>query len=377
MAKSTPRKTSRKAAKSAAGTRKKAARKPTGRTAPPKARKKKEENVTALITQGADVGQLVPHRKRDDLTKWFNAYLAVEVDPDSNTFRAKVQDIQRFLRFFHDTTDAYRCDDWTRAVSKRFIKWLGRQKARDQQGRETDRLLSAATQIRVLDTLKHASRWIHRHRPFLTGLPFGKGDGIETKRPGWKGLTDLQVTRLLSAAEQLIHTSTKKNQDPVRDYAILRVLLHSALRVNEFVGLQLSQYKGKHLVNIPRKGGVVTAKIFLDQPAREAIDAYIEKSRGRKAGPFFLSKNGKRLTQQAVYDILQRIAAHANSKLSADKHIEIHPHLLRHTQLRKVAREKGIEAAMELSGHKSERYIWRYIQASEDEMEEALTDLWD
>ncbi len=38
---------------------------------------------------------------------------------------------------------------------------------------------------------------------------------------------------------------------------------------------------------------------------------------------------------------------------------------------------KGIEAAVELSGHKSERYIWRYIQASEDEMEKALTDLWD
>ncbi len=33
---------------------------------------------------------------------------------------------------------------------------------------------------------------------------------------------------------------------------------------------------------------------------------------------------------------------------------------------------KGIEAAVELSGHKSERYIWRYIQASDNEMEEAL-----
>ncbi len=37
----------------------------------------------------------------------------------------------------------------------------------------------------------------------------------------------------------------------------------------------------------------------------------------------------------------------------------------------------GIEAAVKLSGHKSERDTWRYIQASEDEMEEALTDLWD
>jgi RNA polymerase sigma factor (sigma-70 family) len=54
----------------------------------------------------------------------------------------------------------------------------------------------------------------------------------------------------MSAAEQLMHMSRRKNQDPVRDYAILRVLLHTALRVNEFVELQLSQYRGKHLVNI-------------------------------------------------------------------------------------------------------------------------------
>ncbi len=38
---------------------------------------------------------------------------------------------------------------------------------------------------------------------------------------------------------------------------------------------------------------------------------------------------------------------------------------------------KGIEVAVELSGHKSERYSWRYIQSSEDEMEEALTHLSD
>ncbi len=37
----------------------------------------------------------------------------------------------------------------------------------------------------------------------------------------------------------------------------------------------------------------------------------------------------------------------------------------------------GIEAAMELSGHKSERYIWRYIQASEEEMEETLESVTD
>ncbi len=37
----------------------------------------------------------------------------------------------------------------------------------------------------------------------------------------------------------------------------------------------------------------------------------------------------------------------------------------------------GTEAALELSGHKSEPHIWRYIQASEDDMEETLESVTD
>ncbi len=37
---------------------------------------------------------------------------------------------------------------------------------------------------------------------------------------------------------------------------------------------------------------------------------------------------------------------------------------------------RGIEAALEISGLNSPKYIWRYIRASEEEVEQALTDLW-
>ena len=106
------------------------------------------------------------------------------------------------------------------------------------------------------------------------------------------------------------------------------------------------------------------------------LDDYIKHERGDGSGPLFQTKTGKRLRTEDIDDVLKKIAAQANSTLDSQDHIHVSPHVLRHTRLRQVAREKGIEFAMELSGHKSTKYIWRYIQADEAEMEEALADPW-
>jgi integrase len=49
--------------------------------------------------------------------------------------------------------------------------------------------------------------------------------------------------------------------------------------------------------------------------------------------------------------------AWANAHLPPAQHLEVSPHVLRHTLLRKMANEKGVRYAMELSGHRSDRYI--------------------
>jgi hypothetical protein len=49
--------------------------------------------------------------------------------------------------------------------------------------------------------------------------------------------------------------------------------------------------------------------------------------------------------------------------------------VLRHTLLRKVANEKGVHYAMELSGHRSDRYIWRYVKPDEQSLAEAIDEL--
>jgi hypothetical protein len=64
---------------------------------------------------------------------------------------------------------------------------------------------------------------------------------LELEEPEWKGLEGIEITRLKSAAEQLIHVDTKRNQQPVRNYAPFMVLHHTDLRMSELLALNLSQ----------------------------------------------------------------------------------------------------------------------------------------
>jgi len=72
---------------------------------------------------------------------------------------------------------------------------------------------------------------------------------------------------------------------------------------------------------------------------------------------------------------LKRIACQANSRLLEDEQIPLSAHLLRHTMLRKAAERYGVQYAVELAGHTSSRYIWRYVQLSHEQKEPALEDL--
>ena len=86
--------------------------------------------MTALITAGASVETVVPAARRDDLTAWFNLYMSIEVEPGSNTYRAKLGDLKWFLRFFFESTSGYECDQWTRSLSKSFLSWIQKTEVR-------------------------------------------------------------------------------------------------------------------------------------------------------------------------------------------------------------------------------------------------------
>jgi integrase/recombinase XerD len=163
----------------------------------------------------------------------------------------------------------------------------------------------------------------------------------------------------------------------VRDYAIFLVLLHTGLRISELLALELDQHHGKHFTNVRRKGKGVTRKVFLAQEAREALERYVSEYRGRLPGPLFCSRSGVRLARQNVDQALKLLADQANARLPKDHRIHLSAHLLRHTMLRKTAEKYGVQYAMELAGHSSSRYIWRYVQPSQEEKEAALEELFE
>jgi len=313
----------------------------------------------------ATASTLIPANRRQSLTAWFELYMAIEAGPkDGNTFKAKKRDLQEFLNYLTAAAGTDHPDQWTRSLTEGFLKYLLK-----------DRRLAPTTVNRVLATLKHAAAWVHKQRPFLAGQPCARVQEITVEDPEWRGLEDLQVNRLKSAAEQLMHLSKRANQNPLRDYTVLLVLLHTALRVSELLALDLDQYRDKHLVNIRRKGKKVTRELLLAKPAREALDRYIEEVRGREPGPLIQSQSSGRLAPQNIDDALKKIAAQANATLPEGERIHLSAHMLRHTALRKAAEKEDIRYAMKLSGHTSSKYIWRYTEPSRQEQEQALEEL--
>ncbi len=100
--------------------------------------------------------------------------------------------------------------------------------------------------------------------------------------------------------------------------------------------------------------------------ARQALDRYLkarDEQLGAK-GPLFCTRNGKRLSRTQVDRTLKQIAAQASAKLPPEERVRFSAHVLRHTFLRKLARKKGVEFAMEAADHCSSQYIWRYVKPS-------------
>jgi len=57
------------------------------------------------------------------------------------------------------------------------------------------------------------------------------------------------------------------------------------------------------------------------------------------------------------------------------RRLKASPRVLRHTFLRKLAEEKGVHYAKEASGHRSDRYIWRYVKPDMGTLAEAIDSL--
>lgn len=301
-------------------------------------------------------------RAPESLIALATLYFATQVAGQAEaTVTAKRRDLQRFLSFFLEFYGHDHPPEWYPAVTRAFIKAL-----------QHDPALSGATVSRIYCTVRHFARWADANADaFPQG---GPTDGVkppEEPPAAFHGLSRKNQLRLLAAAETLCNRSQPGINQGMRNRAIVHCLLASALRVSELIRLELAQYDGRVLTRVLQKGGARRRRVPLNREARAALDAWIVE-RGDAPGPLFSTRTARPITRSKVYEIVKAMEAQANAHLPEAERFTVTPHTLRHTRLRAVANEKGLHYARKLSGHKSDRYIWRYIQPAEEDFEEAL-----
>lgn len=142
---------------------------------------------------------------------------------------------------------------------------------------------------------------------------------------------DKTLPQVLSEEEinQLLNAPDLTSEKGIRDYAVLEILYSCGLRVSEAANLQINQInEQEEIINILGKGKKERI-IPIRKSALKAVKTYINEVRNKHLvidnKAVFIGKNGKRMSRQALYNIVVN-----NAKLAGIQK-EIHPHTLRHS----------------------------------------------
>src|SRR5712692_9237494 len=325
------------------------------------------ESETSLVLPRNPAHNVSAHiaGAKNSLAELATVYLVTEAAGHSQaTLDAKRRDLQRFLSFYQGLYKHDRPEEWFVSVTKAFLKALQREK------------LAQASLVRIYATVRHFARWLHRKFPglFPLGCPTEGVKPPAEPTADWKGLTRLDEIRLTAAAQTLRAQPGHGTNQGLRNHALLAVLLGSGLRVSEALSLDRDQYTGKGFERVQVKGGGMRDFVPVQREARKVLDAWLEE-REDQATPIFTTRTGRRMSRREAAASIGRLAAQVNGRLSEEEKIEVSPHVLRHTFLRKLAETKGVHYAREASGHQSDRYIWRYVKPDQQTLAEAIDEL--
>ena len=313
-----------------------------------------QHNVPKLLSEG-----------KHSLRALARAYFITEVSGQaSSTIDAKRRDLSRFFLFYAKLYGHDHPEEWYASVTREFV----RQTAREG--------VAEATLARTYASVRHFARWIHfKVQAFPLGCPT---DGVRPPRepePQWKGLSRADELRLLAAAQTLRIRPGRGTNQGLRDHAAIAVLLGSGLRVSELLNLNCSQYTGRGFQKLLAKGGRIRDFVPVKNDARQVLEEWLAERAGAPADPIFPTRTGARLSRIQFFKALNRVADQANAHRKDGERLTVSPHVLRHTFLRKLAEEKGVQYAKEASGHRSDRYIWRYVKPNHDSLADAIDSL--
>ena len=285
------------------------------------------------------------------------------------------------------------------------ISTVGRRDVIDWQRHLAEKLAPATVNNHVA-SLSGFATWVSAQEPglFATGNPSTGVPTLPLPPLEPRSLTPGQVRSLKNLCDRLERYSQRKSRQrgrrdpprrhghsrPVRDRAIVFLLLSTGLRRQELVLLDLDQVQPAQpaLLRAARRARIVGVRgkgktqrtVFLSVDARHALADYLEEERPfdatSESTALFLSaasvssrRPDGRLSGRSINTILERIGRiHDAEHTEPQRHISpLRPHDLRHTfafGLAQATNADPYELERRL-GHRSQRYIARYTNPPE------------
>ncbi len=265
--------------------------------------------------------------------------------------------------------------------------------------------LAPATVNAHLASLSGFMTWVLAHDPAALphGNPCAKVADLPLPAVEPRALTDAQVRSLKNVLDRLERFHQHKGRRrrgagelhaharPLRDRAIVYVLLATGLRREELIHLNLTQISPntsealraakKTKISDVRGKGRTSRHVYLSADARAALADYLEHERPRdtddeQASALFVSaasigsrRADGRLSPRAVNLICEQIGRwHDAEHSDPTRHLSpLRPHDLRHSFAYRLSAQTNHDA-YELQrrlGHQSQRYIQRYTNPPE------------
>jgi integrase/recombinase XerD len=187
---------------------------------------------------------------------------------------------------------------------------------RKSQGLAAASIKLLVVAIKIFFRFCQNRQWIERDPAELLSLP-----RLERYLP--ETLNEAEVGQLLSV-------NLTGRPFPLRDRAMLELLYASGLRISELTGARLENLNlDERMIRVIGKGNK-TRLVPIGRKACAAIAVYLAQERAglvtrRSGNEIFLSRYGKKLTTQRVWQIVKEIAQLAG--LSKN----VYPHLMRHS----------------------------------------------
>ena len=220
---------------------------------------------------------------------------------------------------------------------------------------------------------KARSRKVSALRSFYKYLTVSAGKLLENpmqnlETPSLKKALPRYLT-LEQAIELLTHVQTNFTE---RDFCIITLFLNCGMRLSELCGINLSDIKDNQLKLLGK--GNKERIVYLNNSCLDAINNYLsvvdsgEKVKRVDKNALFLNRNGKRISQRRVEQIVEDCL-----KLADLDNMGISPHKLRHTAATLLYQNANVDIRVlkELLGHESLSTTEIYTHVSNKQIEEA------